>query len=541
MDTSVYSIIEREIWQLEDALQIPHIINKEKAKEDFGYFASTILRGRDGSAFILRPYQKLWVEHFNYCLKNHKDIGLIAPFGTAKTTIMGIGATLWLIGKSPESFAGAIVCIEEDEAKYRLSVLSNYIKDSYEYLSIFTELSPSKTTWSKSAITVEHTYKKRRITDPTLVSSGIKSGAVSKRLNYILFDDIFGHKEVASEKELAIRENMLKNDWASRVVAEGTQIYLGNIWKKGDISWNLLSESNKGTNNFAFCHTYVDTDSIKEEVRKKRRYIVGGEMVVHSPAFLNGYQKVSLDKDTLKEINKMKHGSIREDTFLINWFNIQKDTGNLLFPNVDKIINYSQDLSHFLPGKWDNDEYIVDIDEAKRQGWFFTCGVDLASEKRRGTALVVVGISPSKVKVIVDYYLGAWTSPQTADMMKLIYRKWKVDVFGVESVAYQASLIEWMARNMHEYEFADKIIPIFTNKYKLDIIQGLPILDVEFLNKGWVFPAKKYESHSTFCDCVGCVFINQLVSATFSNQHDLVMALWFAERTIGFSAVNVIL
>ena len=95
--------------------------------------------------------------------------------------------------------------------------------------------------------------------------------------------------------------------------------------------------------------------------------------------------------------------------------------------------------------------------------------------------------------------------------------------FMVENNAYQAALAQWGLE-------LNATLPVqwfVTGKNKADPILGLPGLEVEFENQGWIIPRPE---HALDCTCDWCRLWMELVGHPLAASDDMVMALWFARE-----------
>lgn len=169
-----------------------------------------------------------------------------------------------------------------------------------------------------------------------------------------------------------------------------------------------------------------------------------------------------------------------------------------------------------------------------RSGWFVSTGVDPAGPKRRGNAIVTIGVEPGRRRRYpLDIRYGAWKSTQLAEQLAMVNRIFQPAVIMVETNAYQTALVDWAKQSAGEgNDYWMKLEPTVTGANKASLEIGLPVLEVEFSNEGWRVPRGEYEDHPGDCSCGWCEWDKQIRYHPIAAETDLVMATWFARQGI---------
>ncbi len=158
--------------------------------------------------------------------------------------------------------------------------------------------------------------------------------------------------------------------------------------------------------------------------------------------------------------------------------------------------------------------------------WLFVAGLDLSGQGRRGTCLLVLGVSPGakRIRVPVDVQFGAWSGQQIARQVAYALRRWNVRHTKIETNALQGTIIE-----MLELEDPTLELSGFTTSWnKRDPELGLPSLDREFERLQWRIPHPHYDTPD--CQCDFCTWIRQMRNYPAVDNSDGVMACWFARE-----------
>ena len=175
----------------------------------------------------------------------------------------------------------------------------------------------------------------------------------------------------------------------------------------------------------------------------------------------------------------------------------------------------------------------VTLSDLRRRGLPEYVGVDLSSPRRPGNAIVRVGLEPqTNYRVLLGVRFGKWTSPQTARALAEECEGANVQYIQVENNAYQDSLIDWIKSEKVNFPFWMKIEPFTTGTNKADPQFGLPGLEVEFHNKGWILPYEQWEGHPASCACDWCHLDREMRLYPRGATFDGGMALWFARDAL---------
>jgi len=156
--------------------------------------------------------------------------------------------------------------------------------------------------------------------------------------------------------------------------------------------------------------------------------------------------------------------------------------------------------------------------------WLVFTGADISSSRRPGNALATIAQRPSdKKRLVVDVRAKTLTSPQMWREMEDVDRLYHSNIFMVENNATQEAIMEWGL----ELNATLPVTGFMTGKNKSDPLMGLPGLEVEFENEGWIIPRP---THGLDCKCAWCRLWMELLGHPLAESTDLVMALWFARE-----------
>jgi len=213
---------------------------------------------------------------------------------------------------------------------------------------------------------------------------------------------------------------------------------------------------------------------------------------------------------------------------------IREERGNAAFERGFRqraITDEDKLFPHFLQCK--KPIKIEDLGEI--DAWKRYSGVDPASEVRPGSVIFTIGKSPQGVRIPIEIRRGAWKGGALVDQIGDAVRTNRSQVCMVENNALQDIIRQWALEK-------DRSLPLKgyrTGSQKSDEIEGLPGMDVEMENNGWLFPGGEWDGHSGNCQCSWCVWEREMMDYPQSETSDCVMAMWFAREASRMAVVQV--
>ena len=223
-----------------------------RARRDFEFYCRMVLG--------IKPvrHQKEWVE----CLqalaegklkgedgKITRNLLIIAPPGSGKTQLVGVGYTAWMIGRNPFKHYG-LISYADKVAWSRSVAIRNMIEHDRAYKLVFPEeadlademgvtpVVPDKTNWS----TAEFRLLRERFADPhpTLRAGGATSAVVAYRLDGLVIDDPMDQKNSSgAEARLKVFRNY-ESAILTRLTSEAWQVCIGTRWADDDFLGYLI-------------------------------------------------------------------------------------------------------------------------------------------------------------------------------------------------------------------------------------------------------------------------------------------------------------
>jgi predicted phage terminase large subunit-like protein len=184
-------------------------------------------------------HQAEWVKELQAIGDKPKGAKLIivAPPGSGKTQLVGVGFTAWMIGRHPERHHG-LLSYADTVGWARSLAVRNLIENSLPYRVTFPEVQPDKRKWGVA----EFNVKRPDLADPhpTLRAGGTTSAVVSYRINGLLIDDPHDQK---NSNNTSLREKVWQNyeqAILTRKTSDAWEVVIGTRWADGDFIGRLL-------------------------------------------------------------------------------------------------------------------------------------------------------------------------------------------------------------------------------------------------------------------------------------------------------------
>lgn len=251
-----------------------------KARRYYQHFAQYVMRDEStGDPIKLAPIHLKWVEHIEYAWSNGLHAIILAPYGSGKTSQIGVGIPLYLFGRDA-SLRMMLVSANDQIAKQRLLLIRQYIDNSEEYKRLFPNVQADiEMGWTKSEIYLKRpTYAK----DASLSISGATGSKIGKRLDILILDDVNDAKNTIHQPRT--RDVIWTNFtgvWTSRLEPGGKILCIATRWHEEDLVGRILNDDEMRSK-YAFliqrvtddfeaieCETIVPANQVRNRVRHR--------------------------------------------------------------------------------------------------------------------------------------------------------------------------------------------------------------------------------------------------------------------------------
>jgi hypothetical protein len=199
----------------------------EKARENFVEFCRFVL-GIDPA-----KHQKKWVKELQAIGDDPagKSLVIIAPPGSGKTQLVGVGFTAWMLGKHPERHLG-LLSYSDMVGWARSFAVRNLVENSLPYQITFPNVLPNKKRWGTSEFQVQR--EDMADPHPTIRAGGLTSAVVAYRLNGLVVDDPHDQKNSATTAQLDKAWRNWEEAISTRLTSDAWTVTIGTRWNDKD-------------------------------------------------------------------------------------------------------------------------------------------------------------------------------------------------------------------------------------------------------------------------------------------------------------------
>ena len=456
------------------------------------------------------------------CIKvdspDHSYLATRSYVVTHNTSQVSLIRASWLVCKNP-NIEIKIVSGADDTSVKRVKALGRLFMFDKSFKRVWGHVvQPSQARvrgadpYNDHKITVARTTQSP---EPTVEAYGVLSTAAGSRCHVLIFDDAIDEKSALWSAAAKHHVNdAIQNTWLSRVRKghrDSHVIWICTTWS-GDDQSSIFMASAK----WRFLVVAV-SDDFTHLVCK---YIEKGVEIGTKKCPLPEPWTAQLMKDTAESMTRAA------------WDRMYRQ---ITTSEVDRVLVHAEDC--FDPQA---DMRLVGK-RAQDEGWTCYVGVDVSAKRRRGTAIVTVGIEPKTMaRIPVDARLGAWASPDICEQLNDVFLRYNPKVVRVENNSVQELFLDFASHvaqgDPSKYPWARRLEPhLTTGRLKHDGEAGVAAMDIEFRNKGWVIPARHmlehdYNAYEHYSRCGPCSLTRQLFDYPNHPTNDMIMALWIARN-----------
>lgn len=206
-----------------------------RARQDFAEFCRFVLKINPAK------HQLEWVQALQDIGDNPagQRVVIIAPPGSGKTQLVGVGFTAWMIGRYPERHYG-LLSYADAVAWSRSFAIRSLIENDPAYRLTFPEVKANPKRWGSS----EFQVLRESFSDPhpSLRAGGAMSAVVAYRLNGLVVDDPHDQKNSANSALLDKTWKNYEDAISTRLTADAWEVDIGTRWNSGDFIGHRLAQ-----------------------------------------------------------------------------------------------------------------------------------------------------------------------------------------------------------------------------------------------------------------------------------------------------------
>ncbi len=398
---------------------------------------------------------------------------------THNTTQLGVGRTLWELGRDPNMRIAVISSSSKNQSSRIVDSMKNYIEKSRRLREVFPHLIPGST-WSSGTFTVQRpTYSK----DPTVQSTSLGTSSLTgSRLDRIIIDDLLTFDNTRTEEQREHAYNWLMSSTVmGRISAEGRVLFLGNAFHPKDAMHRFAANP--------------------------------GWVFARFPVFDEHGNPAWPDRWPLHRIMKRK-GELHPDEFARQLLCIARD---------DAAGRFKREWIHACMDRGKGKLFAHQLNSLP-PGFAVFSGVDLGVGKKKTSALTsffTIVVHPNGDREVVMIEAGRWAGQEIISRVIDTHQRYGSVVY-VESNGAQKYIVD-IAKD----QSAVPVKPLFTGKNKTHPDFGIEGMATEMSNGKWIIPS--YGDHQSYPEVMA--WADELVYFD-PQQHpgDRLMSSWIARQ-----------
>lgn len=214
----------------------------QEARTNFASFLEYVMKDEaSGDNIKLARIHMTWIEHIHYAWSRGLHAAILAPFGSGKTALLGIGLPLFCFGINP-GLRVTIISANDTIAQERVVLVRRYIDNSEEYRTLFPNVQADPDMgWTQRRLYLKRTtYSK----DASLTASGAVGSIIGKRNDIFIFDDCNDLKNTIQQPKS--RETIwmkYKGEYLSRLEPGGKIVIIATRYHERDLIGNILADA----------------------------------------------------------------------------------------------------------------------------------------------------------------------------------------------------------------------------------------------------------------------------------------------------------
>lgn len=222
------------------------------------YFLLKNIIGRKEHTFdkehikIIRILEDFWMN------PNQRDLLLLSPRGSRKTSLATIGFTILRIINDPDIRIN-IANEKQDNAMKFLKEIRDHFSSNQKFIDVYGDWTSKKHKWTEEQLTVAQRTKVLK--EPTVSISSPETSIVSQHVDLIIFDDVVSRANTQNGDQINKVIQFYK-DMRSILDPKGKRIIIGTRWASNDLYAHLIKQMDSDSDSI---NGESATDSVKEQ------------------------------------------------------------------------------------------------------------------------------------------------------------------------------------------------------------------------------------------------------------------------------------
>lgn len=468
-------------------------------RRDFAKFCESVIKDdQTGDPIVLHDIHHVAIKFVIACRKAGKNAAIQLPFGTGKSTIFSVAYPLFELGHNINATI-RLVSAGQDIIKTRVRQAKSLLENDTDggvgpVRQVFPSLKPDK----EEGWATEKIYVRRGVTSfPSFSAFPVFASAEGGRCSMLIFDDVVSrHNSILNDRNQDVID-ACEGSWMKRLYPGGFCLFLNTPWTTKDFMAHIR-KSRIGRWAMLRMPLRRDINGYDVEVLG----LDGFDYPRTLPLWDARFPKQELEKIYQESPREFRRGFFldpyAEEERKLPHFQQALDTCRGL--TVEEILHRHPNLQKFM-------------------------GVDLSSERRKGTVEVIIA-SDGKIRVPIAVKRSAVNPRAAAESIVKTYVRYNPTIVYVENNGLQEAYQDLIRLLPNSPAIPLKGFMTGRNKSNPEI--GIEGMDAEMMQGLWIIPYGEFENHEVGCTCDWCVWRDEMLNYPNSDDFDTVMATWFA-------------
>ena len=448
------------------------------SRHDINTFIPFVMRDEEsGTPITQAPYHAEWQD---LCNANDRMV-LWSHVEAGKTQQLGIGRTLWELGRNP-NLRFVIVGATAGQSGKIAETIARYIKESEELHMVFPDLKPGAI-WSRSYFTVDRDSTAK---DPSVQAIGLHAAILGARIDRLILDDCLTYETCRTDYMRKDTLDWIESTLFGRLTRNSRVIFVGNAWHHGDAMHEMSRRPGWDWARYSILDDSGDS-------------IWPGQW----PA-----DRIAAKRDELGPLEFARQMLCR--------------------PRADEESRFKREWIEECMARGEGKTFRSSIDVIPEGCQTFT-GVDLGVKQTLGanvSCIFTIMLHPDESREVICIESGKWTAPEIIRNLIATHKRFKSTIF-VESNAAQDFIVQFI-------ESQNARIPVrrfHTGSNKMHPQFGVESIGAELAGAKWIIPASRDKSGQWRPHKEIQAWIDQMLYYDpKGHTGDHLMACWFAKE-----------